>query len=325
MPSGYTSTANVSTFAAKQSIPSLHKSEPAGINSIALSRLQPSIFVTGGNDKIVQIYDTAASKIVASLSGHTKKVHRVAFREDETAGTLVLSASADKTSKIWALDSASGEYAPQHTFKTHKGEVTGLSIHPTKGLFGLCSIDKTYSINDLASLKTIYRSPATGESFRSSAFHPDGLLYALGTTSNAIQIYDIRSGSLAASLGSPASGPFAVSSLSFSENGYHLMAPSSPSVVSIWDLRHISVAASIDLGDDFKANAVKYDTGSGTFLGVVGNKGLRIYQYKTWEPLLQAEGPSGNEIVDLDWRSDGSEVWCVAGREVEIFGTRDDE
>jgi pre-mRNA-processing factor 19 len=305
----------------KQSIGSLHKSDPSGVNSVVLSRQNPSQFLTAGNDKIVQIYDSTTSKIVASLSGHTKKVHRAVFREDE-ASTLVVSASADKTSRVWSLDSASGQYAPKHTFKVHKGEVTGLSIHPTKGLLGLCSADKTYSINDLSTFKTLYHASSVGESYRSSLFHPDGLLYALGTTSGVIQIFDIRSGSLAASLGSSDS-PYTINSLSFSENGYHLLAPGAPSVVNIWDLRHISVAHSINLGDDFKVNAVKYDLAAGSFLGIAGNQGLRVYQHKSWE-LLQNNGGSGVEITDIDWKADGSEIWAVGGRELQVFGTQNE-
>ena len=136
-PAGYATTAEVKTFTAKHTIPSLHSSSPSGITSIAVSRATPSQFLTGGNDKIVQLYDRSTDKVLASLKGHTKKINHVAFREREGESTLLLSAGADKIAKIWSHDSASGEYIPKSTIRTHKGELTGLAIHPSSALLAL--------------------------------------------------------------------------------------------------------------------------------------------------------------------------------------------
>ncbi|KIJ40188.1 hypothetical protein M422DRAFT_107379, partial [Sphaerobolus stellatus SS14] len=87
-PPEYPTAAQLGTYTDKTTIPSLHASSPAGINSLALSKTQPSLFLTGGNDKIVQLYDRDAGKVAATLKGHTKKVNIVAFREKEGDPTL---------------------------------------------------------------------------------------------------------------------------------------------------------------------------------------------------------------------------------------------
>jgi len=245
----------------------------------------------------------------------------LALRESRSPDvqTLIMSASADKTSRIWVSDPASGEYAPHHTIKTHKGEVMGISILPTNNLLALASADKTYSIHDLSALQEIYRSPPTSTPFTSAAMHPDGLLLALGTNKSSIQIYDVRSGAVAASLAPPETSGFSVSTLSFSENGYHLCAPSSPSSLSVWDLRHLSSTASIDLGEGFQVNSVKYDTGSSLFLGVAGNEGMRIFRHKTWEELVHLN-TGGLALSCVDWNSDATQLWAVGGREVRMWG-----
>src|ERR1700733_7338562 len=112
-PAGYATSAQVKTFKATHTIPSLHSSSPAGITSLAVSQTNPSQFLTGGNDKIVQLYDRNTDKVLASLKGHTKKVNHVAFRESDNHPTLLLSAGADKIAKIWSHDSGSGEYIPK--------------------------------------------------------------------------------------------------------------------------------------------------------------------------------------------------------------------
>ena len=132
---GYATAAEVKTFTATHTIPSLHSASPAGITSLALSQANPSQFLTGGNDKVVQLYDRSTDKVLASLKGHTKKVNHVAFREREGDSTLLLSGGADKIAKVWAHDSASGEYIPKLTVRSHKGEITGLAVHPTSTLF----------------------------------------------------------------------------------------------------------------------------------------------------------------------------------------------
>ncbi|THH04124.1 hypothetical protein EW146_g10259, partial [Bondarzewia mesenterica] len=221
-PADYATPAQVKTFTAKHTIPSLHSASPAGITSIAVSEVNRSQFLTGGNDKIVQLYDRSTDKVLASLKGHTKKINHVAFREHEGDPTLLLSAGADKIARVWSQDAASGEYIPRSTIKTHKGEVTGLAVHPTSTLLGLASQDRTYSLHDLTTFGQLYRSPQADEPFSSMAIHPDGTIIAVGTPTSTIQIYDIRSGGVAATLVAPDSTPFTVNTFSFSENGYHL-------------------------------------------------------------------------------------------------------
>ncbi|KAG6891058.1 hypothetical protein C0995_014147 [Termitomyces sp. Mi166 len=316
-PQEYTTSAEVKTFTAKHAIPSLHSASPAGITSLAVSRLAPSQFLTGGNDKIVQLYDRDTDKVLASLKGHTKKINHVTFREQEGSPTLLISASADKTSKTWSLDSASGEYIPKNTIRNHKGELTGLVVHPTSTLLALSSLDKTYSLHDLTTFSQVFRSVPSDEAFTSLSIHPDGTLLALGTPTSTVQIYDVRTGAIAASLTPPEGVPFTVQTLSFSENGYHLLSPSSLSSVAIWDLRKQKMAQSISLGDDFKINKVLYDS-SAQFFGVAGNLGTRLFAHKTWEELVKLE--EGGDVSDFVFGEQGKELWGATGREVRIWG-----
>ncbi|KAI0639066.1 nuclear matrix protein NMP200 [Trametes polyzona] len=316
-PDGYPTAADVKGYASKHTIPSLHSPSPAGITALAVSSANPDQFLTGGNDKVVQLYDRSTDKVLAQLKGHTKKVTHVAFRERQDEPTLVLSASADKIAKAWAHDSASGEYIPKATIRTHKGELTGLAVHPTSTLLALGSADRTWSLHDLTNFNQVFRSPETDEPLTSLSIHPDGTLVAVGTPGGAIQVFDIRSGAVAASLQSESSAPFTVNTLSFSENGYHLAAPDSLASVAVWDLRKPKIAKSIALGDAFKVNRVAYDTSAG-FLGVAGNEGLRVFAHKTWEELVRFE--EGGEVADFAFSADGKEIWGATGREVRIWG-----
>ncbi|KAF5392480.1 hypothetical protein D9757_002203 [Collybiopsis confluens] len=315
-PAGYTTAADIKNYAPKHTVPSLHSASPAGITSLAVSRSNADHFLTGGNDKIVQLYDRSTDKVLASLKGHSKKVNHVAFREKEGETTLLLSAGADKIAKIWAHDEASQEYIPKSTIRIHKGDITGLAVHPTSTLLALSSADRTYTIHDLTTFQQVYRSTPSDDAFTSLSVHPDGTLLALGTPTSTIQIYDVRVGGIAASLAPPDAVPFSIHTLSFSENGYHLLAPSSQSTVAVWDLRKQKAATNIDLGDDFKINKVTHDH-SAQFLGVAGNLGGRVFMNKTWEELVRFE--EGGEMHDFLFGDMGKELWGVTGREVRIW------
>ncbi|KAG8846599.1 hypothetical protein FRB96_001943 [Tulasnella sp. 330] len=325
-PTDYVKPADVKTYKSVHTIPSLHSSTPSGINAIVLSTSTPSHFLTAGNDKHVQLYDRAQGKVLATLKGHTKKIHHVAFREREGENTLIISGAADKTVRVWGHEEASGQYAPKTTIKTHKGDISGIDVHPSGKYLVVASADGSWSLQDLTTFQTIYHAPAATDGYSSLSLHPDGCLLALGTASSSIQIYDVRVQTFVASLApeETETPPFTINTLSFSENGYHLAAPGSTSTVSIWDLRKQKSAASISLAsssDDvakpYKINRIRYDP-SALWFGVAGNHDARLISHKTWDELVRFE--EGGEVKDLAFGPMGKEVWGVSGREVRIWG-----
>ncbi|KIO27855.1 hypothetical protein M407DRAFT_7080 [Tulasnella calospora MUT 4182] len=100
-PTDYAKPEAVKAYQSIHTIPSLHSSSSAGITSISLSTANPTQFLTGGNDKIVQLYDRGAGKVLATLKGHTKRINHVKLREREGENTLVVSGAADKTVRTW--------------------------------------------------------------------------------------------------------------------------------------------------------------------------------------------------------------------------------
>ncbi|CAG7847404.1 Pre-mRNA-processing factor 19 {ECO:0000305} {ECO:0000250/UniProtKB:Q9UMS4}; AltName: Full=PRP19/PSO4 homolog [Serendipita indica DSM 11827] len=317
MVAEYATVENVRAFEPKQSIPSLHASSPAGINSIVLSQTTPDVFATAGNDKTVQIYDASSQKVLHTLKGHTKKVNHVAWREADGETSLILSASADKTARVWGYDDGASTYAPKQTFKTHKGDVVGLGVHPSNKLVALASADKTFSLHDLTTFQTVYQSEQFDVPFHSLAFHPDGHFIGIGTSNGAVIIVDLRTGAPAATLASEA-GEFTVDTVAFSENGWQMAAPGSPEadVVALWDLRKQKARATLDVGGGFKIRSLAFDY-SAAWLGVGGAGGLKLFTPgKVREEIWSTDG----EVVDLAFGPLGKSVWAVGGREVRIWG-----
>lgn len=301
---GYVAPDAIKSYTQTSTVPSLHAVKTPGIASLDLSS-DGNLALTGGNDKNVQLYDFAAEKVLATLKGHTKAVTHVAFAGENVA----LSASADKTVRVWGDDG--GKWASKHSITGAKGEIVGLQVHPSGSYAAAASADQTWSLYDLSTFEAVKKYEAIpGDEgsfeFSSLAVHPDGILHGLGTKDGAVRVWDVRqSSSLAATL--PSQSVHAVTTLSFSENGYYLAtASSSAPAVNVFDLRKLALLKAWDLPAENTINEVRFDH-SAQFLAVTGTD-FRVYQNKTWDELLKFDdnadvlsaarfGPLGGKIV----------------------------
>ena len=58
------------------------------------------LLLSGGNDKIVRLWDTQSGRLVRSMQGHKKAIWSVAFSPD---GRTALSGGGDEVLKLWDL------------------------------------------------------------------------------------------------------------------------------------------------------------------------------------------------------------------------------
>ena len=248
--------------------------------------------VTGGADKIVQVFDLESSKVLGTLKGHTKAVTHVAFREDAT-GPMALSSSTDKHVRLWG--EVDGSWSSRANLGGFKGDVTGLSVHPSGAYVAAASTDSTWQLFDLETATSVATySPILGIdgsfSYTSFQIHPDGILNAGGTKEGTIRVWDARqSSSLAATLDSHSTD---LTTMSFSENGYYLASASSADpTVNIIDLRKLAILSSWRLPAENTISEVRFDP-SAHYLSVAGTD-LRVYANKKWDELYKFEENAG--------------------------------
>ncbi|KAI1465188.1 Prp19-domain-containing protein [Daldinia caldariorum] len=195
------------------------------------------------------------------------------------------------------------------SFADHAGPATGLSIHPSKEILASVGADKSFVFYDLTNLSRATRV-YTNATLTTCAFHPDGHLFAAGTSSGEIKLFMTKTGEEAASfnLGAP------VQAITFSENGFWFAATAKgQTTVTIFDLRKEGDAAQakvLDIGSAVQSLAWDY---SQQFLATAGPAGVTVQQYnkssKSWsEPLRAAVS-----AVSVKWSTNASKLVAVNG------------
>jgi len=274
-----------------------HKASQPGILCADIHPTQQEYIVTGGADNSVIVFNVESSKIISTLTGHTRRVNDVLFHP---SGQAILSCSQDKTVRVWHGEIGSSSYAPAHVIKTHTEEVTGISLHATGDFFAASSLDRSWTFHDINTgaclLKVIRSRDDAGLS--TVAFHPDGLILGTGTTDSIVRIWDVKSQENVASFEGH-SGK--IVDISFSENGFYLATAAEDSV-KLWDLRKLSNFSTIPIEGAISAANFDY---SGNYLAVAGSN-ISIYASgKTFTP-IQTYSDHTAPVTDVKFGKDAS-------------------
>ncbi len=177
----------------------------------------------------VQLIDMADRRVIRVLRGHTAEVNDVTFSR---TGTLLATASDDKTARIW--DFATG--STQATLTDHIGGVYGVAFSPDGSLLATASEDKTARIWDIvtgATPKTRLLLPGHTDWVRQVAFSPNGRLLATASDDKTARIWDIATGATVATLHGHTGY---VLDVAFSPDGWLLATASDDKTVRIWDI-----------------------------------------------------------------------------------------
>lgn len=201
---------------------------------------------------------------------------------------------------------------------SNAAEVNALALHPSGTMVASACADGTFSIIDLTTDKpsiiltlNLPAEAAEGTANTAIAFHPDGGMVGVGSSDSSVRIYDLLAGACVGTFTahSEVAGAGAVTSISFSQNGY-IFASSvvGSNQVKLSDLRKLSTYATIDLPEGNVINALAFDD-SAQFLAV-GGTDLRVYANKTFEQLAVVE-ENKDELSSLCWGADSKEIVVV--------------
>lgn len=284
-----------------------HAASAPGITTLAVcpAAAQSHRVVTGGADRSILVFDTAASRVAARIpSAHGKRVTSTLWHAG--GSDALLSAGADGVLKLWR--SADGEtYTAATSLHAHAASIVTALQHPVADFVITVAADAAWALNDVAAgrVVAVASSAADVPAFHAGAMHPDGLLLATGGSDGRVRLYDIREQTCAAVIGDASPAPGAITALSLSENGYYMAAGGGDGApVVVWDLRKQAIVHTLAPTPTAAVHisALAFDA-SGLYIAAGASDGcVRVWGSKEWNVMADfAPGSGGDNITALAW------------------------
>lgn len=262
----------------------LHATTNPGILSVDLSRANPDLILTGGNDGQAILFNRSTGKIASHIKGHKSAVSAVKFHPTRD---LLFTASLDQTANIWSND-GTGKYVVAHHLAGARDAVTGIAVHASGDYAATGSKDGSWALYDVNGGSELKRM-AGSVALSTVNFHPDGLILAAGGVDGQIRLFDLKSWKLATSLAGQHTGP--ISSFAFAENGFQCASAEQSGVIKLWDLRkltnyHTIVSTGVD-GDKAGSavSSIAFDDSASYLAAATGSRCV-VYAAKTFDEVI---------------------------------------
>ncbi|KAL3934204.1 MAG: hypothetical protein SGBAC_010026 [Bacillariaceae sp.] len=248
----------------------LHKTTCKGLTAMAKS---DNVLVTAGKDKQVIAYSLTENVVLQSFNFGS-----IPTCVDIHQSSLV--AAANKNGRIIVYSLEDGSTVGELQSKT---PIVNLCIHPTGK--HLCIATKAgkiiiYGLQDQKLYPVSEFSGDDATEYTCGALHPDGLIYAAGTTTGKVHMWDFKNKLLASVL---EEGEDSVEAITFSNNGYHVATAHATATVRFWDLRKQKTIATLNPDKSLldSVSTLAFDE-SGKYLAYGGKGGVQITAVKAW-------------------------------------------
>ncbi|WP_427157181.1 eIF2A-related protein [Aliinostoc sp. HNIBRCY26] len=203
----------------------------SALNNVQDLQFSPDgkIFVSAGWDGKVTIWRRKqivnASQLTTFLA-HRDIIQTVRISQN---GKLLATASADKTIKIWDIQTQK----LLQTLKGHQDRVTSISFSPDNQTIVSGSADKTIKIWQLSNGHLLRTITGHHDVVNTVNFSPDGQILATGSDDKTIKLWQVTDGKLLQNLQGHG---LAIASVKFSPNGKILASASWDNTIKIWQI-----------------------------------------------------------------------------------------
>jgi eukaryotic-like serine/threonine-protein kinase len=243
----------------------------------------------------------AADRQIAVLSGHGARVFAAAYAPD---GARIVSASADKTARVW--DAETG--AQLGVLSGHEDRVFAAAWSPDGSRIATGSHDKTARIWDARTRSPLLLLAGHTDRVDSVAYSPDGAHIVTASWDHTARIWDARSGARVAELQGHTDVLY---SAAYSPDGTRIVTASQDKTARIWDARTGAQLAVLAGHGDYVASAA-YSPDGARIVTASADRTARIWDARSAAQLAVLAGhgevvygaaysPDGARIVTASW------------------------
>ena len=298
-----------------------HSVSKVGINCVSIHSDNGNI-LTGGNDTHGKIFSMKDKRVVGTLRGHTKPVVCAEFISNSSDNNSAVTGSDDNTCKIFKFtNKGRDKYECTQTLNHHKsGGVNGLNVHPCGKYMVSTANDKTMGFWDLET-GTILQDATYNDVACSPSFHPNGMLVSMGIN-NTVGLYDVRT-SVKEHVLTLDGHNSAITSISFSPIGTHVVSGDVDGVVKVWDLRKKHKGKSGDiatLSENQSITSVGFDY-SNKYVTATSGNGVKVWEFKKWNSTIFTQTDEDVEFKGAAFSHNSSYLALASsGRYLKIYG-----
>ncbi|KAK4421236.1 Katanin p80 WD40 repeat-containing subunit B1 [Sesamum alatum] len=250
------------------------------VNCLNFGRKNCRLFITGGDDRKVNLWSIGKAASVMSLSGHTSPVVSAGF---DSAEELVVAGSSSGVIKLWDM----AERKVVRTLFGHRSYCTAVEFHPFGEFFSSGSMDTNLKIWDIRKKGCIHTYRGHTRGISTIRFSPDGRWVASGGFDNVVKVWDLTAGKLLHNFKLHRGH---VCTIEFHPLEFLLATGSADHTVKFWDLEKFEMIGSARREATEVRSITFHPDGRSLFCGL--DDSLKVY---SWEPVIC------HDSVDMEW------------------------
>ncbi|MBE9076801.1 hypothetical protein IQ241_05740 [Romeria aff. gracilis LEGE 07310] len=270
-----------------------------------LADADAAILATGGDDRLVKLWDASTGRCLRSLPGHTNTINAIAFHPQ---GKLLASCSQDATIRLWQLDDPHVETVPCQVLEGHQGRVWSAAFSPDGKLLVSGSEDCTLKRWNLESMECDRTFVGHQSWVKTVAISPDGQSVASGSFNGTLKLWDLSTGEC---LHSWPGHPATVTMLAFSPNGQLLASSSYDQTVKVWQVSTQQCVRTLREHGN-RVWSVAFSPDGQQLASGSDDHATRLWDLKTGHCAKTWKGHT-NGILSLSFKADGQ--WLATGHE----------
>lgn len=274
-----------------------------GAQAIILEVLTNSRFPQPPSAAAISVFQDvrASDRMIAVLSGHGDRVFYAAFAPD---GARIVTASADKTARIW--DAATG--VPLAVLSGHDDRVYSALYAPDGARIVTASRDRTARVWDSRTGVQLLVLRGHGDRVASASFSPDGSRIVTASWDKLARIWDARTGALLKTLSGHTDVLYTAA---YSPDGSRIVTASQDKTARIWNAQTGAQLALLAGHSDYVASAAYSPDGSHVVTASADTT-ARTWDARTGAPIAVLTGhgdvvysaaysPDSERIVTASW------------------------
>jgi eukaryotic-like serine/threonine-protein kinase len=281
----------------------LKDSDVAGAQGILLEVLTNPSFARMREPAAISVFQEirAAESQRAILVGHTGDVWSAVYSPD---GTRVLTASTDKTARIW--NAATG--TPLGVLSGHTSGLSYAAFSPDGTRIVTCAADDTARIWDAHAGAQLVVLRGHGDSVYSAVYSPDGSHIVTASSDKTARVWDAAGGSSLLVLAGHASTVF---SAVYSPDSSRVATASGDKTIRIWDA-HTGAVIRVLSGHGDVVFATAYSPDGARLVSGSRDGTARIWDVRTGATVSVLSG-HGAVVYSVAYSPDGARIVTASG------------